>query len=661
MLFQYAVPVRNPRSFSTRMNPLSRQKILNDNTTTPLMPSTGSKPIPAGPITKVCDQSSVDRSKSQSIRPLPVTTSFGGITSQQTITLTNNEKSTSPTQRLHYDRHELLRIRDSLGPFPIPKNLPDLDIVITRRDDNNEKSNHAGKQKQEFINPACDRKLSSINHPPLTSSPNDFNAVADSKHTTGNYRSSELDFDNRVQNQYTPVDQSKADANDKLLRYIKTKLNNMTQKTFDITLHKLDVLEINCYEVLDGMVTLIYSKAVDEPGLSDLYAKLCKKFQKKQVTVRGDDGKLITYCFRQILFTKCHKEFESDYREEIEYEKRKAEIDSLTDDKKRKEEGEKLEDDLVKAKQRKLECIFFLGELFKLQMLTETIMYDCIKYLLSDESDEESIECLCCLLRTIGKELDDKALEKTENKTSLEKYYHELNIIVKEQKTSANICCMIQDLIDLRQFRSRFDLLRTNRIDRNYSALQFEFGIWPTTIDEIHVRERYQDQSLATMFGTPYSGGKQKPYNDERGIRDSDINQQSDRNNDERVENRFSVNSIRELQSNDKRNQGPFAMSLASQRTSTKVSGIERKPEEDCSFGARTGKPPASPIQQLKGKVGSSQGVSTYSMQRQLSRENSHRDRENALQSLRKATTGSEVNTLANVAGTTSIRNYRED
>ncbi|CAF4877057.1 unnamed protein product, partial [Rotaria magnacalcarata] len=291
----------------------------------------------------------------------------------------------------------------------------------------------------------------------------------------------------------------------------------------------------------------------------------------------------------------------------------------------------------------------FLGELFKLQMLTETIMYDCIKYLLSDESDEESIECLCCLLRTIGKELDDKALEKTENKTSLEKYYHELNIIVKEQKTSANICCMIQDLIDLRQAARRADAKSTTETEtndksaiRNYSALQFEFGIWPTTIDEIHVRERYQDQSLATMFGTPYSGGKQKPYNDERGIRDSDINQQSDRNNDERVENRFSVNSIRELQSNDKRNQGPFAMSLASQRTSTKVSGIERKPEEDCSFGARTGKPPASPIQQLKGKVGSSQGVSTYSMQRQLSRENSHRDRENALQSLRKATTGSE-------------------
>ncbi|CAF3683031.1 unnamed protein product, partial [Rotaria socialis] len=74
------------------------------------------------------------------------------------------------------------------------------------------------------------------------------------------------------------------------------------------------------------MVTLIYSKVVDEPELSDLYANLCKQFQKKQVTVPGDDGKLVTYYFRQILLTRCQKEFESDYREEIEYEKRKAEV-----------------------------------------------------------------------------------------------------------------------------------------------------------------------------------------------------------------------------------------------------------------------------------------------------------------------------------------------
>ena len=45
-------------------------------------------------------------------------------------------------------------------------------------------------------------------------------------------------------------------------------------------------------------------------------------------------------------------------------------------------------------------------------MLTDTIMYDCIEYLLRDKSDEEALECLCRLLRTIGKELDVKASEK---------------------------------------------------------------------------------------------------------------------------------------------------------------------------------------------------------------------------------------------------------
>jgi len=45
-------------------------------------------------------------------------------------------------------------------------------------------------------------------------------------------------------------------------------------------------------------------------------------------------------------------------------------------------------------------------------MLTDTIMYDCIEYLLQDKTDEESLECLCKLLRTIGKELDLKASKK---------------------------------------------------------------------------------------------------------------------------------------------------------------------------------------------------------------------------------------------------------
>ena len=75
---------------------------------------------------------------------------------------------------------------------------------------------------------------------------------------------------------------------------------------------------------------------------------------KKQVTVPGEDGKLITHYFRQILLTRCQKEFENDYRQEIEYEKRKIEVEAIAEEKRKKDEAEKLEEDLVKAKRRKL-------------------------------------------------------------------------------------------------------------------------------------------------------------------------------------------------------------------------------------------------------------------------------------------------------------------
>ena len=62
----------------------------------------------------------------------------------------------------------------------------------------------------------------------------------------------------------------------------------------------------------------------------------------------------------------------------------------------------------MKAKRRSLGNIRFIGELFKLSMLTEKIMHDeCIMQLLR-ATDSESLECLCRLLSTIGKRLDNE-------------------------------------------------------------------------------------------------------------------------------------------------------------------------------------------------------------------------------------------------------------
>ena len=61
-------------------------------------------------------------------------------------------------------------------------------------------------------------------------------------------------------------------------------------------------------------------------------------------------------------------------------------------------------------------------------MLVEAIMHDCIFKLLKN-GDEESLECMCGLLRTIGKDLDtDKA------KVILKNVFHQVNIQIFKKR-----------------------------------------------------------------------------------------------------------------------------------------------------------------------------------------------------------------------------------
>lgn len=77
-----------------------------------------------------------------------------------------------------------------------------------------------------------------------------------------------------------------------------------------------------------------------------------------------------------------------------------------------------LEENKDQARRRSLGNIKFIGELFKLKMLTEAIMHDCVVKLLKNH-DEESLECLCRLLSTIGKDLDfEKAKVKQNTNTA---------------------------------------------------------------------------------------------------------------------------------------------------------------------------------------------------------------------------------------------------
>ncbi|CAF3794594.1 unnamed protein product [Rotaria sp. Silwood1] len=142
------------------------------------------------------------------------------------------------------------------------------------------------------------------------------------------------------------------------------------------------------------------------------------------------------------------------------------------------------------------------------------------------------------------------------------------------------------------------------------------------------------------------------------------MNQQSDRHEYEQGEPRFNVSSVRQLQSNDKRNQGSLAMNLAPQQTRTKGSTIQKKLKEDHSLTTYSDQPSVGPVQQLKGKSDSSQRGSGYPLRRQsfreLARESSQRDRENVLESLRKMSTGNGINNPIHGAGSSSMMNSCE-
>jgi hypothetical protein len=187
--------------------------------------------------------------------PLSAAPSLECVTPPQTPTpVTNSEKTevvaaAAPNQRLRYDRHELLRIRDISSTLPIP-HLPDLDIVLNNNNNNNRRDQprfsypYTGTNSQGRVNPPFHRQLSSSNHPSLTRHQNNQpNSSSDSRRNKGIYLSNEPDFSNRVENPYKPVDQAKIYVNNKVLRDCKAILNKVTPQTFEKLQKQLEIVQ----------------------------------------------------------------------------------------------------------------------------------------------------------------------------------------------------------------------------------------------------------------------------------------------------------------------------------------------------------------------------------------------------------------------------------
>lgn len=67
-------------------------------------------------------------------------------------------------------------------------------------------------------------------------------------------------------------------------------MNKLTPQKFDMLMEKVKLLEINNQKRLEGVIDLVFEKAIEEPNFSETYAAMCNKLSKLMV------------CYVQIIF-----------------------------------------------------------------------------------------------------------------------------------------------------------------------------------------------------------------------------------------------------------------------------------------------------------------------------------------------------------------------
>ena len=260
-------------------------------------------------------------------------------------------------------------------------------------------------------------------------------------------------------------------------RKVKSALNKMTPEKFDKISDQILEISSQSKNEQDGrtlrqVIQLTFEKATDESHWASMYARFCKRMldtmspEIRDETVLDKSGVVVSggALFRKYLLNRCQEDFERGWKVDLPEPK----------------EGESKEIVLMSeeyytaaaAKRRGLGLVQFIGELYKLGMLTERIMHECVRKLLEFNGipDEAEIESLTKLLRTIGVNLDNT--EK--GRHMMDAYFQRIQSIVDLPELPSRLKFMLMDIRDLRS--------------KNWISKEQNKG--PKTLDEIRADVR---------------------------------------------------------------------------------------------------------------------------------------------------------------------------
>lgn len=242
-----------------------------------------------------------------------------------------------------------------------------------------------------------------------------------------------------------------------VLKKVRGILNKLTPDNFEVLLKEMSSIKMDNEAKMTNVMLLIFEKTISEPNFAPTYARFCKVLFHE---IKAENKSLFT----SSLITRIQHEFESNVNDANAKSKKlqptMERINQCSDPAKKAELRAEMEDLEYQFRRRAWGTVRFIGELFKLQSLTNDRVLNCVESLL-EHGCEEKLEYMCKLLTTVGHLLESSLPEHYQLRDRIEKIFRRIQDIINRSrgtshrqqvhiKISSRVRFMMQDVLDLR-------------------------------------------------------------------------------------------------------------------------------------------------------------------------------------------------------------------